>query len=292
MSNKEKLFTEFQAPSKQEWLDKIQVDLKGADFEKKLVWRTNEGFNMQPFYRREDIEGLQTPNALPGEFPFVRGNKKDNNVWYVRQDIVVENAKEANAKALDILNKGVDSLGFKIKREDVSAEFVETLLSGIECECVELNFSTCNCKSVELAEHLAAYFDKKGKELWKQAQPYLLNPVEERIFCDDLLSNDSFPGCGINALAHYTWLNPDSERMIMMPVKQLREFKSSGTLVRPNEFDGNIIIEAWKYPPVTAIGTKAEWVDRLSLAISLSEDEDPRVEGEVERLINEIEWNG
>lgn len=43
-------------------------------------------------------------------------------------------------------------------------------------------------------------------------------------------------------------------------------------------------------PTVTAIGTKAEWVDRLSLAISLSEDEDPRVEGEVERLINEIEW--
>ena len=134
------------------------------------------------------------------------------------------------------------------------------------------------------------HFEKKGKELWKQAQPYLLNPVEERIFCDDLLSNDFFPGCGINALAHYTWLNPDSERMIMMSVKQLREFKSSGALVRPNEFDGNIIIEAWKYPPVTAIGTKAEWVDRLSLAISLSEDEDPRVEGEVERLINEIEW--
>ena len=78
--------------------------------------------------------------------------------------------------------------------------------------------------------------------------------------------------------------------MIMMSDKQLREFKSWGALVRPNEFDSNIIIEAWKYPPVTAIGTKAEWVDRLSLAISLSEDEDPRVEGEVERLINEIEW--
>ena len=86
------------------------------------------------------------------------------------------------------------------------------------------------------------------------------------------------------------WLNPDPERMIMVSVKQLREFKSSGVLVRPNEFDGNIIIEAWKYTPVTAIGTKAEWVDRLSLAVSLREDEDPRVEGEVERLINETEW--
>ena len=134
------------------------------------------------------------------------------------------------------------------------------------------------------------HFYKKGMELWRQAQPFLVNPVEDRIFCDDLLYDGHFPVCGINALAHYTWLNPDPERMIMMPVKQLREFKSSGVLVRPNEFDGNIIIEAWKYPPVTTVGAKIGWVDKLSLAISLREDEDPRVEGEVERLINEIEW--
>lgn len=163
MSNiKEKLFTEFTAPTAQEWLDKIQVDLKGADFNKKLVWRTNEGFNVQPFYRREDVLKLKTPDALPGEFPFVRGNKKDNNEWYVRQNIKVTDAKEANAKALDVLNKGVDSLGFKFDGACVSAEFVETLLEGIECECVELNFSTCQRKSLELAKILTAYFEKKG----------------------------------------------------------------------------------------------------------------------------------
>ena len=134
------------------------------------------------------------------------------------------------------------------------------------------------------------HFGKVGKELWEQAQPFLDSPVEERIYCDELLSEDHFTTCGINALAHYTWLNPDSERTIMMTAKQLRDFKASGLLIRPNEFDGGIIIEAWKYPPVTSIGTKAEWVDRLSLAISLREDADPRVEGEVERLINEIEW--
>ena len=44
-NNKEKLFTEFTAPTTQEWLDKIEVDLKGADFQKRLVWSTNEGFN-------------------------------------------------------------------------------------------------------------------------------------------------------------------------------------------------------------------------------------------------------
>ena len=99
-NNKEKLFTDFKSTTTQEWLDKIQVDLKGADFEKKLVWRTNEGFKVKPFYRKEDLEGLTTTQALPGEFPFVRGNKKDNNEWYVRQDIEVEDPKAANAKAL------------------------------------------------------------------------------------------------------------------------------------------------------------------------------------------------
>ena len=136
MANKEKLFTEFTAPTTQEWLDKIQVDLKGADFQKRLVWRTNEGFNVQPFYRKEDLKDLKTPDALPGEFPFVRGNKKDSNVWYVRQNIEVTDAKEANKKALDILNKGIDSLGF--------------------------NFATCPRHSLELAEILVAYFAEKG----------------------------------------------------------------------------------------------------------------------------------
>ena len=159
---KEKLFSEFQAPTTQEWLDKIQVDLKGADFEKRLVWRTPEGFNVQPFYRKEDVEKLQTPDAMPGEFPFVRGNEKNDNTWFVRQEIDAADAAEANAKALDILNKGIDSLSFNIPGKAVSAEFVEKLLEGILCDCVEVNFSTCKRHSLELAQILTAYFETKG----------------------------------------------------------------------------------------------------------------------------------
>ena len=163
MANKqERLFQEFVSPTKQEWLDKIQVDLKGADFQKRLVWRTNEGFNVQPFYRREDVEKLQTPDALPGEFPFVRGNKKLDNEWYVRQNISADTAEAANAKALDVLNKGITSLGFKIPANDLSKSYVETLLKDIHCDCVELNFSTCKRHSVELAEILVDYFNEKG----------------------------------------------------------------------------------------------------------------------------------
>lgn len=178
-NNKEKLFTEFNAPTTQEWLDKIQVDLKGADFNKRLVWRTNEGFNVQPFYRREDVLKLKTPDALPGEFPFVRGNKKDNNSWYVRQNINVENAKEANTKALEILYKGVNSLGFHFHGDKVNAEFVETLLKGIHCDCVELNFCTCKRHSVELAQILAAYFEKEGYDKEKIVGSIDWDPMEK-----------------------------------------------------------------------------------------------------------------
>ena len=163
MSNtKEKLFSEFQAPTKQEWLDKIGVDLKGADFQKRLVWKTPEGFSVLPFYQRDDVEKLSTPYSMPGEFPFVRGNKKNDNTWYIRQEIEADDAKAANAKALDILNKGIDSLSFTIPGDCVSAEFVEALLKDIYCDCVELNFNTCKRHSAELAEILVAYFEKKG----------------------------------------------------------------------------------------------------------------------------------
>ena len=66
--SKEKLFSDFSPVSTEQWMEKVTADLKGADFEKKLVWRTNEGFKVKPFYRMEDLEGLKTTDALPGEF--------------------------------------------------------------------------------------------------------------------------------------------------------------------------------------------------------------------------------
>lgn len=180
-NNKEKLFSEFKAPTRQEWLDKIEKDLKGADFNKRLVWRTNEGFNVQPFYLKEDVEKLKTPESLPGEFPFVRGNKKNSNEWYVRQEIEATDAKEANAKALDILNRGVDSLSFHIHGKDISKEFVETLLQGIECEIVELNFNTCKRHTLELAEILKAYFEQKGYDKKKITGSFDWDPMEKML---------------------------------------------------------------------------------------------------------------
>lgn len=157
--NKEKLFDMFPGVSYEEWRAKVEADLKGADFDKKLVWRTNEGFNVQPMYRAENIADLKTTESLPGEYPFVRGTK-DNNDWLTRQEIIADTPEKANEIALEVLSKGVNSLGFSI--EDTSAETIAALLKGIDLNAVEINIHCCNRKAVECAENLVAYIKEQG----------------------------------------------------------------------------------------------------------------------------------
>lgn len=122
-------------------MDKVTADLKGADFEKKLVWKTNEGFNVRPFYRQEDLEGLEYLDSLPGEYPYVRGTKIHNK-WRVRQDIDVTDVNEANQKAREATSRGVDSIGFFLKDEKlVSKENISALLKDIDTNAVEINFT-------------------------------------------------------------------------------------------------------------------------------------------------------
>ncbi len=88
-----------------------------------------------PFYRKEDIENLMYINTLPGEFPYIRGKKISNNNWLIRQNIEVTDYSAANKKALDILMKGVDSLGFIIADpESVNEKNFKILLKDIHPE--------------------------------------------------------------------------------------------------------------------------------------------------------------
>ncbi len=159
---REKLFDQFPPVSTAEWKAKVEADLKGAPFDKKLVWRTNEGFNLQPMYRREDTADLETTNSLPGEYPYTRGNRATGNDWLVAQDITADDPKEANAQALDCISKGVQAVAFHVA--DPSDEVVATLLEGIDLEKIEVNFSCCGKKAHLLAKALADYAKAHGAE--------------------------------------------------------------------------------------------------------------------------------
>lgn len=177
-NNREKLFAEFPPVSTEAWEAAIAVDLKGADYERKLVWRTNEGFNVRPYYRAENLEGLETLNAAAGEFPYLRGVSGDNN-WLTHQTIEVAAPAEANATALQMLNAGVDSLGFEIKDENFSEADLDVLLKDICMPAVDLTFS--GKKMPHVAALVLAKAEKDGVSKDDTRVNFCIDPIVKHL---------------------------------------------------------------------------------------------------------------
>lgn len=175
---KEKLFAEFAPVTTEDWKNKIVEDLKGADYDKKMLWKTAEGFTVKPFYRNEDIEGCH--KAMPGEYPYKRGNSTDNS-WHIRQNITAEDATEANAKALKFTSEGVTSLCFKVKGANCSMAYIEALLQGIDAEKVELNFKVCQKHVAEFAALLVDYYKAQGCDLAKISGSIEYDPIGKKL---------------------------------------------------------------------------------------------------------------
>jgi len=148
------LFSEFPSVSTLSWEEKINADLKGADYDKKLVWKTAEGFNIKPYYRSEDLHGLEYFRSMPGESPFVRGNKRENNSWIIREDIHVSDIAKANQLALDAIARGADHIGLNASEVTMHKQMNE-LLAGINLSKTGISF--ISSRSYQLTLELFIY---------------------------------------------------------------------------------------------------------------------------------------
>jgi methylmalonyl-CoA mutase len=156
----DKLFAEFPPVTTQQWEEKIQEDLKGADYEKKLIWKTYEGIPVKPYYRAENIQDLDYQQALPGEYPYVRGYNDTTNSWRIREDIYVIDVVKANKTALAAIASGATAISFKVK-ELAFREELAKLLKGINLEEIAIHFASSHSYSI-LADLLIAYVKKSG----------------------------------------------------------------------------------------------------------------------------------
>lgn len=173
----EKLLSEFPPVSISQWEAQIQKDLKGADYDKKLIWKTLEGFSVKPYYTAEDIENIEWLKAFPGEFPYIRGNKKKSNHWLVRQEMKVDDIKKTNEKALEILMKGVDSLGFELDcKKKYNIDDIELLLKNIRADIAEINF-THTPQQLEIVNMMTALVRKYNRPLDKITGSVTFDPL-------------------------------------------------------------------------------------------------------------------
>ncbi len=174
-TEKAKLFAEFPPVSTEQWEAVITTDLKGADYERKLVWRTAEGFNVRPYYRAENLEGIDFLGTEAGEFPYVRGTHNSND-WAIHQTVSVKCPKAANEEALKLLNSGINSLGFCFcAADEVTAETIDTLLEGIYIPAVELTF--CGKNFVPTADLIMAKVEALGLAKDEVKINFIFDPI-------------------------------------------------------------------------------------------------------------------
>lgn len=133
------LFQEFNPITTAEWEAVILEDLKGADYQKKLVWKSVEGIEVKPYYRSEDVVQDSDSGAAVADSK----NISFGNAWLIRQDLIFKDPVTTSERAIYLLSKGVESVGIHFKNSPDSKD-LGLLLGNLPLDQAEFNFSGVN----------------------------------------------------------------------------------------------------------------------------------------------------
>ena len=173
------MFAEFPEISTEAWEAAIEKDLKGADYEKKLVWKTDERFNVKPYYREEDLQQLDYLSAQPGQFPYVRGNRNDANPWRIVDMLPAAAPVEANKMAKESLAKGADAVIFNAEGLK-QPEDVDKLLDGLDLSGKAFYFDA-ESGMEDFAQTLCAWMEARPQMAEKLHGALLYDPITDML---------------------------------------------------------------------------------------------------------------
>jgi len=137
----ERLFSEFPPVTTAEWMEVVQKDLKGQDFDRRLVAKTLDGLTVKPFYRSEDLP--DSARCTPGQGKFRRGYRRDRNDWQNREQVREDDLDAANAHAIRALVSGAEEISvlcYPIGVPIRSQSDMDRFLAGIYAEMVSIHW--------------------------------------------------------------------------------------------------------------------------------------------------------
>lgn len=143
---------------------------------------------------------------------------------------------------------------------------------------------------VEGTKEKALSFNRfsSNHELWHEAEPYLINPVQSKVYVDEKPDKRGLLRANTSALPEYTAMNPDKIEYYAIENYQYRALLGSNRLKNSNFYEGPICLEVWKYNPevLTNVPDHGMAVDPLSLYLSLREEQDERIEMALEEMLD------
>ncbi len=148
--------TEFAPNTKADWYAQALKDLKGKDFDETLVWKSLEGFEIQPFYAVEDLENLPLKQIQAAQ------NTKQELGWQNRVLIRLGNEKEANLLIISALQKGADAITIDFEDRKINEINLSKLLDKVKLSETPIYFKV-NGQAKELVAELKKFINYKMK---------------------------------------------------------------------------------------------------------------------------------
>ena len=138
------LFSEIEQVSAKQWKQKIQVDLKGADYNDTLIWKSLEGIDVKPFYHKDDFNDAFT--KIPGQ----------PNDWSIIQQVFIDDETISNHLIIDALSRGAEGVYLSAEKTfSITKVFDKIPFKGTTVY-FQLNFLDEN-----FIQKLIAFFDSK-----------------------------------------------------------------------------------------------------------------------------------
>lgn len=131
------------------------------------------------------------------------------------------------------------------------------------------------------------HFDHEG--LWHKAEPYLVNPIQRKVFVDELPRNTKLPKSNTFALPAYSNMSESQQEYYAIESKWFNVLEKTQRLKNANFYEGPICLEIWKYDP-TVLKSNSEFnynVDPLSLYLTLKDEPDERIAMALDQVLEE-----
>ena len=148
------LFTNFAPVSAKEWKQKIQFELKGADYNETLIWNSPDDIKVKPFYDKEDVKEVISVTTKASEFK-------------ICQNIFVHDINKSIERALDSLARGAESIRFTIEDETIA---IEKLLEKLPLESTAIFFHL-NFISIDFVQKIESIATKRKATIYCNLDP-------------------------------------------------------------------------------------------------------------------------
>ena len=152
--SKKSLFSEFESVSSKQWKQKIQFELKGADYNESLIWNSPENIKVKPFYHQDDLLDVLPVNTKAAEFK-------------ICQNIFVYDLEKSIERALESISRGAESIRFSIEDENMD---VEKLLEKLPLESCAIYFNL-DFISIDFLTKVEAITQKRNAKIYCNLDP-------------------------------------------------------------------------------------------------------------------------